>query len=147
MKPRAFFRTGGAADVVGAGGFDLLEGELDRALRVDGVGVHGVLAGVEDDEGVHLGAEFDGAAGRGVVWNEVHAAVVADFDLGEEVDVHHQVAAVEAVFFELDEKAVEGVLMPAVARLLVSGCAVLFVDERAVGAAHLEGRASRGCPR
>ncbi len=51
----------------------------------------------------------------GVVGDEVHAAVVVDFYLGEEVDVHHEVAAVEAVLFELDEEAVEGVLMPVVA--------------------------------
>jgi hypothetical protein len=134
-KAAGIFGAEGAADVVGAWCFDFLEGEFDGPLCVDRVWIHGVLAGVEDDEGVHLGSKFDGAAGFGVVGNEVHAAVVVDFNFGEEVDVHHEVAAVEPVLFQLDEKAVEGVLVPFVASLLVSGYAIPFVDEGAVGTA------------
>ena len=67
--------------------------------------------------------------------DEVHGAVVLNLDLGEKVDVHHQVAGAEAVLGKLNEEAVEGVLVPVVAGLLVGEFAVLLGNHLRVGAA------------
>src|SRR6266851_1632109 len=87
-EPSTVFWTEVAADIVRPRSLDLLDRQLDRPLRVGLFRVHRMLAGVEDDQSIHLCAQFYSSTGGGVILNKAYAAVFAHLDLAEEVHVH-----------------------------------------------------------
>lgn len=143
------FGAVGAAIIIGCGRVAAPQLQLYGLGPVGHRRVHGMMAGRQDDQEVHLGAEIEVVAGLGVIRNEGETSVVVGRQLAEEVNVGDEVAGVEAVLGQLNEEVVAGVAVPGVAGgLVVFGPPFLFNVCRGIvsaeGVVPAEGIASNG---
>jgi hypothetical protein len=74
-----------------------------------------VRASAEDEQHVHLRAQVDVRARRGVPGDELQLTLGIRRDLREQVDVRHQVARAEAPLAELDQQLIARVAIKLVA--------------------------------
>src|SRR6202043_2262465 len=92
-----------------------------------------VLAGVENDEHIHLGAQFNGVSCFRISRNEVHAAACIDFYATEKIYVGDDIAQPESPLAKLNQKSVPSVLVAVVPAFLITRSAVFLFDQARVG--------------
>ena len=94
-----------------------------------------MLAGVQEDQHVHLSSQIDGVARLGIARDEAHGPIVRDVDPAKEVHVRHQVTRPKTPLAKLHQETVAAILVIVVAVLLITRRAVFGLDDLAVGRA------------